>query len=212
MKVILVVVISYLFYGCTTTSTINPGGCGTTPFDTVCLGETTVPSEHKELFLVSSNQAIDVISSQAFKDDLANFIKLHSTSGKHSAAWSGVDTTSIPQRLLQEVQGMQISTFGGIKGLFYKVFYGTKALEGDAVGPILLNRWFLPRSSASIANTIVHEAAHRIDFSHPSVKKDSKTANCEPPYLIGSLIEKHILGSNWHPNENMHCSYILNKE
>lgn len=206
MKIIFVLTISYLLYGCTSLTTINPGGCGSSPLDTVCLGETTVPTKQKELFLTSSNQAINVISSQAFKDELANFITLHSKTGKHSAAWLGVDTTSISDSLLQEVQGMKISTFGGIKGLYLKVFYGNQAFEGDGVGPILLNRWSLPRSSASIANTIVHEAAHRIDLLHPSVEKDSKVADCEPPYLIGSLVEKHISGVDWNPIG--HCSLI----
>ncbi|KPH65636.1 hypothetical protein [Pseudoalteromonas porphyrae] len=199
--------LSVLFItGCTSFTTVNPGGCGTSTLNTVCLGKTTVPTKHRKLFLVASNQAIDVISSHAFKNDLENFVKLHANTGRYSTAWLGIDTSTITDRLIQEIQGLQVSTFGGVKGLFYTVFYGTNAFEGDGTGPILLNRWSLPRSSASIANTIVHEVTHRIGLSHPSIKKDRKTANCEPPYLIGSLVEKHILEGNWDPKG--HCQLL----
>jgi hypothetical protein len=192
--------------GCTSFKTVNPGGCGSSPRESICLGKTTVPIKQADLFLQSSNQAIDAISSQEFKDELVSFVTKHSSSGQHSKAWVGVDTDSIPDRLLQETQGMQIATFGGINGLFYKLCCGTNAFEGDGVGPILLNRWSLPRSGASIANTIVHEAVHRIGLTHPHSSSDRDIANCEPPYVIGSLVEKHILGDSWKPEG--HCALL----
>lgn len=192
--------------GCTSLKVINPGGCGSNDHDSICLGKTNVPSEQVNLFLKASKQAVDAVASDEFRDDLTDFVKRHSGSGGHSSAWQGVEADTIPNRLLDEIQGMQISTFGGIKGLFYKLCCGTKAFEGDGVGPILVNRWSLPRSSASIANTIVHEAAHRIGLTHPHSSTNTDIANCEPPYLIGSLVEKQIPGAEWNPDGD--CSLL----
>ena len=192
--------------GCVSLTTIAPGGCGTNSNDTICLGTTTVPDEQTSLFIESSSQAVDVVASQVFIDNLEDFYASHALTGAHSAAWTNLDISSIPEELLQKIEGMEIATFGGLEGLFYKVFYGTNAFEGDGKGPILLNRWSLPRSHASIANTIVHEASHRIGLTHPNSSFNRDAANCEPPYVIGSLVEKQILGPNWNPAG--HCSLL----
>lgn len=207
MKTILVILsLTTLLAACTSLETKDPGGCGTSPNESICLGATTAPTKQVDLFELSSRQAVDAISSQEFRDELASFVANHSTAGEHSGAWAGVDASGIPDKLLQKTQGMQISTFGGVKGLFFKLCCGTQAFEGDGVGPILINRWSLPRSSASIANTIVHEAAHRIGLSHPHSSNNKSVAHCEPPYVIGSMVEKHILGDELNPEG--HCSLL----
>ena len=192
--------------GCASFKTLEPGGCGSSPNEHACLGKTVVPEQQADLFIRSSKLAIDAIASQEFKDDLARFVRDHTSSGKHSDAWVGIDASSIPDRLLKKTEGMQIATFGGIKGAWFAICCGTRAREGNSVGPILLNRWYLPRSSESIANTIVHEAAHRIGLTHPHSSSDSDIANCEPPYVIGSLVEKHITGADW--SSSGHCKFL----
>jgi hypothetical protein len=206
LKVVLTALLILGVFGCSTIKVINPGGCGSAPNESTCLGETTIPIEHEELFLKASKQAIDIVSSDEFKQALIMFSETNTLSGAHVSAWSGVDVKSIPDLLMADLHGLEISTFGGLSGLAKKLLFGTQAKEGTEDGPILFNRWSLKRSSASIANTIVHEAAHRIGLSHPSRANNEDVGLCEPPYVIGSLIEKQIEGSNWKPKG--HCSLL----
>jgi hypothetical protein len=44
--------------------------------------------------------------------------------------------------------------------LWLSVVYGNTAYDGATDGSIRLNRWALPRSEASVANTISHNAIY----------------------------------------------------
>jgi len=204
-----VVILVFLFSGCASLTAIN-GSCGSHPNNNICLGEELIPEGQEELFRKSSNEVIDAIGSKEFRDDLGRFESLFSKEGPHSLAWSNINVETVPNALISEINGLKIETYGGIKGLFYKVFFGNVAFDGSLDGPIRLNRWALPRSSASIANTISHEAAHRIGLVHPNSGDDLDIANCEPPYVIGSLVEKMIAPNEW--NVENHCDLFGSDE
>ncbi len=191
-----------MFLGCASITDID-GGCGTKPNNEICLGEESIPLGQEDIFQPASVEVIDALDSEQFREDLVRFHSLFSTGGAHAGAWAGVDIEIVPDELISKVNGMQIETYGGIKGLFYKALFGNTAFDGSEDGPIMLNRWALPRSSASIANTISHETAHRIGLVHPNSGNDLEIANCEPPYVIGSLVQRSIDSSDW--NLKNHC-------
>jgi hypothetical protein len=205
LTVLLVVLIS----GCTTLTTIN-GICGSSPRNDVCMGDQSIPEGQEELFRTASTEVVDAIGSVQFLSDLERFESLFALEVALSKAWSNVKIEQVQSSLLNEIRGLEIETYGGVKGLFLKLVYGNVAYDGSSDGPIRLNRWALPRSSASIANTIAHEAAHRIEFQHPNSDNDLKIANCEPPYVIGSLVEKAIEPTKW--NSMNHCFLFSSDE
>ena len=200
---ILIIFIFVFLSGCASITNLERS-CGSPPNDDICLGGGTVPSGKEELFETSSTQAVDALKSDQFKEELERFHSLFSKNGPHSKAWENVDVSLVPNSLIGEVDGMTITTYGGASGWFKKLAFGNMAFDGEKDGPIKLNRWALKRSSASIANTIVHEAAHRIGLIHPNSSNDLEIADCEPPYVIGSLVEKYIDGKNWNSAGDCH--------
>lgn len=152
------------------------------------------------LFVAAAMKAIDALHSQAFEADLRAFVSAHAQSGKHSAAWQGVEASAIIGELRGKINGLVVTTYGGPYGWWLSTFYGNTAYEGT--GPIRLNRAALPRPIPSIANTFAHEAAHRVGLGHPTFESDKTVGRCEPPYVIGSLVEKHAMGAAWRPGIN----------
>jgi hypothetical protein len=144
---------------------------------------------------------VDALHSAGFEDSFARFRRDHAGSGAHAQAWTAAHDSTVP-RLRRVLHGLEIETYGGISGWWVNWLYGNLAYDGTEEGPIRINRWGLPRSSASIANTIAHEAAHRVGMSHPSYGSRTSVGLCEPPYVIGSLVEKQIVGSSWRAGEN----------
>lgn len=203
----LVVFVSlFLLSSCATIVTLEKGGCGTGEGKKICLGKQEIPEKQVDLFKDASQEAIDAVISPQFIEELEYFIDKHSNSGKHSQAWVDFDLGSVQGKLIDEINGLEVETYGGLYGGFYALIFGNKAFDGSEDGPIRLNRWALPRPSASIANTIVHEAAHRIGYSHPHSSKRGmlEVAYCEPPYVIGSIIEKITLGERFRVVNHCH--------
>lgn len=192
--------------GCASLATV-PGRCGSGSQSAICLGTMSVPATQTDIFSLSSQQAIDALYSQAFVDDLARFHRAHAGTGAHSSAWAGVEVGTTVDRLRRAVHGIEIKTYGGMRGWWVNFWFGNVAYDGATDGPIYLNRWALPRSSASIANTIAHEVGHRVGLTHPSSNSDLDIARCEPPYVIGSLVEKQIEGAAWKAGED-DCSLL----
>lgn len=86
---------------------------------------------------------------------------------------------------------------------------GNRAYEGRAPGPPRVNLCHLiPIGPSNLANTIVHETAHRAGYSHPSVKRSWSLANCEPPYLVGSLV-RSIGTSTRIDHLTNNCAYLM---
>lgn len=172
----------------------NP--CGSPPNENVCLGRLDVPENQRATFVEASRIAIDALYSEQFERDFRAFVATHAHSGSHAAEWADVDPDATLAALRRAVSGQNIETYGGLIGWFKYRIFGNMAYDGADAGPIRVNRAAFPRSTASLANTIAHEVAHRIGLSH-SRRGRSQTARCEPPYVIGSLVEKAIEGGNW---------------
>lgn len=171
--------------------------CGSGAQSAICFGAIDVPDDQRGTFTLAARQAIDAIHSREFAEDLKNFATRHAAHGNHAAAWAGVDPVATIAALKAGVPGQRVATYGGLRGWFLRTFFGNVAYDGSAEGPILLNRAALPRSAPSIANTFAHEIAHRAGLRHPHSSRDLATARCEPPYVIGTLVEKHAAGQEW---------------
>lgn len=200
MKGALVLVCITLLPACSSIVTI-PGGCGTEGRSGTCLGEMSIPDTETATFELASQQAIDAIYSEDFVRDLALFVNEDAKSGEHTAAWERFVISKEVASLRAEVTGVNIDTYGGIWGWILNVFAGNLAKDGVENGPILLNRWALPRPSESIANTITHEVSHRAGMVHPHSNSNLTIAQCEPPYVVGTLVEKTIVGVAWKPSQ-----------
>jgi len=157
-------------------------------------------------FLEASRAAVDALYSPGFEADLRAFIVTHARSGEHAALWAGVESEATIASLRRAIQGQDVDTVGGLRGWFSHIFFHNTAYDGQESGPILFNRFALRRPVPSLANTIVHEVAHRIGLSH-RWRGRSEAARCEPPYVIGSLIEKAIVGPAWRPSRD-DCSLL----
>jgi hypothetical protein len=207
-RIVLIALLTLVLISCTSITTIDKGACGTGDASGICLGKQDVPEKQVNLFNKASQEVVDTLNSPQFIEDLSEFINKYSKHGAHSESWNGLDVTNVQNKLINEVNGLTIETYGGIKGGFLALFFGNKAFDGTKNGPIKLNRWALPAPSASIANTIAHEAAHRIGYSHPNSSQFGKLniAFCEPPYVIGSIVEQILLGKEF--NASGHCHLL----
>ena len=180
--------------------------CGSPPHEQVCLGRLDVPAERRAAFLAASRSAVDALYSPGFESDLRAFIATHAHRDAHAERWSGVEADATIAALRRAIRDQDVSTIGGLRGWFSRRFFHNAAYDGRTSGPILFNRFALDRTVASLANTIVHEVAHRIGLSHRRQGR-SAAARCEPPYVIGSLIEKAIIGPRWRPSPD-DCSLL----
>lgn len=176
--------------------------CGSGAQSAVCFGTIEVPDDQRAAFSLAARQVVDALHSGEFAEDLEVFIARHGTDGEHAAAWAAVDPAATIAALKAGIPGQRVATYGGLRGWFLKTFFGNVAYDGSADGPILLNRAALPRSAPSIANTFAHEIAHRMGLRHPHGSGDLATARCEPPYVIGTLVEKHAAGPDWRPDSD----------
>lgn len=181
--------------GCTTLTTVE-SVCGQGESATVCTGALRVPAEQAGQFTTAARQAIVALHDQALVARLTEFSHHCAGAGPWAPAWQGVDATDVGARLKAAAQGMRVDTYGGPIALFKYGVFGNLAYDGDESGPIRLNRWGLPRTPASLANTFTHELAHRIGLRHPSSSKDLGIAGYEPPYVIGTLVEQQIAGGS----------------
>lgn len=182
-------------------STTVKGGC-TASGESMCLGEMQVPRDQVDSFQTAARLALEAVSSPGFEHDLISFVDAHTSSGLHAVAWRGVDPRTVVARLREIAPSVRVATYGGPGAWLKHRFSGNLAYDGDSAGPIRINRWGLPRSAPSPANTISHEMAHRVGLTHPSSSHDFATALCEPPYVIGSLVEKYATVGPWAPSAN----------
>lgn len=186
---------------CTTTETVR-GMCGSPPYASVCVGPMTVRSDRVDEFRRGSKLAVDAIGSAGFEHDLQLFIDTHARGGRHADAWRGVTSAhEVVNGLLEAVGAVSIRTMNDLMGAAYRLRHNV-ALEGHGAGPILVNPFYMG-SAANYANTIAHEAAHRppLRLSHPHYGGSTRdVGECEPPYVIGSLVQKQIGGRHWEPD------------
>lgn len=181
------------------------GGCGTGANSAICVGEMRVPAKKAALFQAASTQAIDALASRGFRNDLAAFIASLSPADAHAAAWTKRDADALVAELLSGVNGVEIETYGGLWAMIIARGPAQNvAREGRPGEAIQLNRYALG-TSAEIANSIAHEAAHRapVGLTHPSYERDNSVGYCEPPYVIGQLVQKQIEGERWRPDNTV---------
>ncbi len=179
------------------------GGCGTGVNSAICVGQMQVPAKQVALFQAAGTGAVDALASPGFRRDLEAFIAGLSPADPHAAAWTNRDAAALADGLLRGVDGVDIRTYGGLwawitaKGPTRNV-----AKEGRPGGPILLNRYAVG-THAEVANSIAHEAAHRAPLllRHPSYDESPTVGYCEPPYVIGQLVEKQVAGPSWKPED-----------
>lgn len=183
--------------------------CGSGVQSSVCFGTMEAPDDQRATFALAARQTVDAVHSREFAQDLMDFVARHGTGGEHAAAWAGLDPVATTAALKASLPGQRVATYGGLRGWFLRTFFGNVAYDGSADGPILLNRAALPRSAPSIANTFAHEIAHRTGLRHPHSSRDLATARCEPPYVVGTLVEKHAAGPDWRPDSD-DCHLLRN--
>jgi len=150
-------------------------------------------SKEKQMFVRAATLAIETVYSPEFENKLNELRDRIARQPTDSARWNKVRSSFAPLNnekivslLRKELNGMELETYGYLKGTLQFWIWGTKAKDGGS-GPIQINRAALAHASASsLANTFVHEAAHRIGLSHDEAKP------CRSPYAIGDLVESMI--------------------
>lgn len=190
----LVILSPLVLASCATLTTVsNVCSEGTEP--QVCIGPMEVPKDQAETFRKAANSTISLLHTVQVQSQLDKFIRTQVNQKANApwhAAWKGLTADKIATDLKSSVDQTALETYGGFCGLMKYWFSHNVATEGVAGGPIRLNRWALPRTSASIANTIAHEVSHKAGMRHPSSGRDLGIADCEPPYVVGRIVEQLI--------------------
>ena len=186
--------------------TVDRQVCGSGPNQAVCLGRVDAPAKFRGSVEAGGQMAIDTIMDDGLLAEVQAFKDRHGASGRHATAWRNVDAKASILAMRENLSGISVTTYGGFIPWLKYLFAGNLAYEPRGDGAVRLNRAGLPRTPGSIANTIAHELAHKVGLSHPSSDFDFATALCEPPYVIGSLVERRIDGARWDPRG--HCPLL----
>ncbi|NHZ88360.1 hypothetical protein F2P45_04865 [Massilia sp. CCM 8733] len=174
----------------------------------ICAGKIVAPQASIENIRSGVRVAIDAIYSLRFEKTLNEFYIKNAKSGPHSAAWVGFDAETVANQLRTSIKNVEIVTYGGLWAFVLRFGPAQNiAYDGDGNGPIRLNEWALPRSIPSLGNTVGHEVAHKVGLTHPSSSINRAVANCEPPYVIGALIEK-LAQENTLPDLEITCNSL----
>lgn len=157
------------------------------------MDDSEIPKKQKDKFIKGARLAIKVIHSEIFLDSLEEHIRFNLGTGEHTEAWEGVDANTITQKMQYKIDSIAVNTYGGLRGWWINMAYNNIAYDGGDIGPIRMNRIPLrkkDRTPAQIANTIIHEVAHRVGLKHPH---GGQIKFKEPPYIIGNIAEAIIL-------------------
>jgi len=149
-------------------------------------------ASERQMLNEGANLAIDTVYSAEFREELDEFrsrMERQPASVRWNlvrASWTPLSNDQIVAMLRTELNGMEVDSFGYIRGTLAWWFFGTKAKDGGS-GPVLINRAALARATPNtLANTFVHEAAHRIGLLH------DRPEHCRSPYAIGNIVEAII--------------------
>lgn len=161
-------------------------------------GSMRIPKNKIADFKRAEDLVVKVIYSSELKLELQKYIQIHKRGGAYSAAWKNCNADSIIKDLKFAIQGVSIITYRGPRALWLYYVYGNVAYDGTTDGPIRINATRIKkRDQDDFANTIAHELSHRIGLTHPHSDDNLSISNCEPPYVIGSIVEKLAMGDNW---------------
>jgi hypothetical protein len=198
--------------GCPSRQVVIQTTCGHASNQTTCIGQIRVPEKYRATVTQGAALAIDALHSPEFHRQLKLFIESHGADTDIRKEWNGLTAEGVIRGMRAQLHGIKIDTFGGARGFLKLKFYGTRALERPAIeSPIGLNRWSLRNTSPeSIANTIIHEVAHAIGLKHPHSSGRGKKwtiAQCEPPYVLGSIAER-VLRAQRRTENGSHCKLL----
>ena len=190
----------------------------------VCLDSmTNIPRDRVEVFREGAALAIDVVMGDTFPARLARALASieRVASGtepragrprpsQFRKAWRGGSADALVGALRRQLPSITLTTYDSCR-LWRSS--SNRAFDGGADGPVRVNRCVeIPMTAPDIANTIVHETAHRIGYSHPhmggGVFRNWSLANCEPPYFVGSLT-RSIAASTPINSKLNNCAYLI---
>lgn len=179
-----------LLGACARLVTLSPV-CGAGTQSGVCITPQEIPAADSLTYVSAARQAIEVVHSDAFA---ARYKAYNERALRFdpfvSDDWNAASADSALVRLRRAIAGLDVTTYGGLKGWFANRVFGNRAYEGDSIGPIRINR--IPAADAhDLTNTIVHEAAHRAGLTHADGDR-----NCGPPYILGALAEALVRGDS----------------
>jgi hypothetical protein len=189
----------------------------------VCVDSMThIPRDRAEIFRDGGALAIDIVMGDTLQARLARTLALieRVVSGsepragrprpsRFSSAWRGASADVLMGALRRQLPSITLTTYDDCR-LWRSS--SNRAFDGGDNGPVRVNRCAeIPMTAADIANTIVHETTHRAGYSHPhmgGVFRNWSLANCEPPYLIGSLT-RSIAASTPISSTLNNCAYLI---
>jgi hypothetical protein len=166
---------------------------------------TKIPNERTGDFTKAGQLAINIIYSDEFQEQLSEYMRSHPASPEDTV-WAGLTPEGITAALRAQLRGINVTTYGGIRGAWLAWRHGNTGLDG---GGVAINRYALDgRRASQIANTIVHEAAHGAGMTHPESDRPGglPLAFCQPPYVIGTIVERIAEGPSWVWNNSQHCT------
>jgi hypothetical protein len=170
--------------------------CGTGLNASVCAGRMEVPAARVNEFEQAGQIAIDRVFSPEFERGVQEFVAARAQEPDMQADWSSWTADSVVATLRREIPNAELGTWDTPRAWLWKRMYGNLALEANPPQPAVVNRWGLRgRSAVSLANTIVHEAAHKGGMTHIGEDRD-----CGPPYVVGTLVERLEQGAIVHPD------------
>lgn len=192
----------------------NPQVC----FDSM----TEIPRDRVGVFRDGGALAIDVVMGDTFPARLARALAsiervasgTEPRAGRPSPsrfrdAWQGASAGTIVDALRRQLPSITLTTYDDCPRWRRSQ---NRAFDGGD-GPVPVNRCAeIPMEPADIANTIVHETAHRAGYRHPHmerwINRNWSLANCEPPYLVGSLT-RSIAASTPITITLNNCAYLI---
>jgi hypothetical protein len=189
----------------------------------VCIDSMTdIPRDRAGIFRDGGALAIDVVMGDTFPARLARALAsiervasgTEPRAGRPSpsrfrGAWRGASADTIVSTLRRQLPSITITTYDDCP-LWRS---GQNRAYDGGNGPVPVNRCVeIPMEPADLANTIVHETAHRAGYRHPHmerwINRNWSLANCEPPYLVGSLA-RSIAASTPITSTLNNCAYLI---
>lgn len=189
----------------------------------VCLDSMmNVPRARAELFREGGALAIDVAMGDTLGARLARALSSieRVASGtepragrprpsRFRRAWRGASADAMVSALRQQLPAITLTTYDDCR--LWRSSRNRAFDGGD--GPVRVNRCAeIPMMPSDVANTIVHETVHRMGYGHPhmggTIFPSWPLANCEPPYLVGSLV-RSIAASTPITSTFNNCAYLI---
>lgn len=162
--------------------------CGTGLNAERCSGALYVPRKDSVRIERAAQIAIDRVYSDDFAMSLDEFMRAHRDSIATHDDWKDLTSEQIISDLRKHMDQASLGTYDGPMAFYkyYNPLIQNLAYEAGGGCAARINRWGIgDRSNASLANTIVHEAAHAAGLTH-----FDDPVSCAPPYVLGELLQR----------------------